>query len=199
MKCLLFFLPAAQKISARLRLTFILLFISVIFHSILLEFLPKQPQVSKDTASLARQLFLSRGVSPNIMTRFLHSKARTPAYTGSSIQRFVVPDDKVPWSVPFPEYTPIDYTAPVVLSKPVWADVDITTDNIPFNEVDGKVDRRSFEGKYDIVDGKPLNPFGRTGLKGRGLLGRWGPNHAADPVVSRYLSSSFHFMFFLLI
>lgn len=29
------------------------------------------------------------------------------------------------------------------------------------------------------------NPVGRTGLTGRGLLGRWGPNHAADPVVTR--------------
>lgn len=29
------------------------------------------------------------------------------------------------------------------------------------------------------------NPVGRTGLKGRGTLGKWGPNHAADPVVTR--------------
>jgi hypothetical protein len=25
----------------------------------------------------------------------------------------------------------------------------------------------------------PVNPVGRTGLIGRGHLGRWGPNHAA--------------------
>ena len=36
------------------------------------------------------------------------------------------------------------------------------------------------------------NPIGRTGMVGRGLLGRWGPNHAADPVVTRYnLSQSY--------
>lgn len=29
------------------------------------------------------------------------------------------------------------------------------------------------------------NPLGRTGCKGRGTLGRWGPNHAADPIVTR--------------
>lgn len=34
-------------------------------------------------------------------------------------------------------------------------------------------------------DGYPTNPIGRTGLKGRGTLGNWGPNHAADPVVVR--------------
>jgi hypothetical protein len=47
------------------------------------------------------------------------------------------------------------------------------------------VDRRSHEGQYEIVNGVPRNPFGRTGMCGRGLLGRWGPNHAADPVVTR--------------
>ena len=37
-----------------------------------------------------------------------------------------------------------------------------------------------------FVDGVPLNLRGRTGLRGRGLLGKWGPNHAADPIVTRY-------------
>ena len=31
-----------------------------------------------------------------------------------------------------------------------------------------------------------FNPRGRTGLRGRGLLGKWGPNHAADPIVTRW-------------
>ena len=37
----------------------------------------------------------------------------------------------------------------------------------------------------DEDDGRPLNPKGRTGLKGRGKLGKWGPNQAADPIVMR--------------
>lgn len=41
-------------------------------------------------------------------------------------------------------------------------------------------------GTYNIVDGYPQNPIGRTGIIGRGVLGRWGPNHAADPVVTRW-------------
>ena len=41
-------------------------------------------------------------------------------------------------------------------------------------------------GNYKVVDGYPQNPVGRTGITGRGLLGRWGPNHAADPIVSRW-------------
>ena len=120
-----------------------------------------------------------------------HVKCRGD-YPGAppTIKRFPVPDDKVSWDVPFPEYKPVDYTAPVVAAKPVWADPDIRVDKsfpIKWHEIDGKVDRRSFEGKYEIVDGVPRNPRGRTGMIGRGLLGKWGPNHAADPIVTRYL------------
>ena len=45
----------------------------------------------------------------------------------------------------------------------------------------------SHEGDY-LLDqaNKPLNPWGRTGLTGRGVLGKWGPNHAADPLVTRW-------------
>ena len=35
------------------------------------------------------------------------------------------------------------------------------------------------------------NPCGRTGLRGRGTLGKWGPNHAADPVVTRFVMTVF--------
>ena len=33
--------------------------------------------------------------------------------------------------------------------------------------------------------GVPRNPIGRTGMRGRGLLGRYGANFAADPIVTR--------------
>jgi len=42
--------------------------------------------------------------------------------------------------------------------------------------------------KLVIADDKgktlPRNPVGRTGMQGRGLLGKWGPNQAADPIVT---------------
>ncbi len=65
---------------------------------------------------------------------------------------------------------------------------DLEYKEITFNEIDKKynVDRKSLHGPYEmvrfnkLVDTKvPLNPVGRTGLIGRGHLGRWGPNHAA--------------------
>lgn len=58
--------------------------------------------------------------------------------------------------------------------------------NPKWNSIDGKVDRTTFHGEYDVVDKYPLNVAGRTGLIGRGLLGRWGVNHAADPIVTRW-------------
>ncbi|XP_045930908.1 ADP-ribose pyrophosphatase, mitochondrial [Micropterus dolomieu] len=115
-----------------------------------------------------------------------HVKSRCPEYPGSKIQRFPVPDDKVDWSQDWPLYNPVSYTDPLVVKKPVWADPDIDAFSPQFNTVDGAVDRTSFEGSYKIENGRPLNPHGRTGLSGRGLLGRWGPNHAADPIVTRW-------------
>ena len=53
----------------------------------------------------------------------IHVNARQLEYQGG-VQRFPVPDDKVSWSVDWPEYQPVDYTAPVVLKGPVWADPD---------------------------------------------------------------------------
>lgn len=55
-----------------------------------------------------------------------------------------------------------------------------------WNSIDGNVNRVSFHGPYEIRDGYPINPAGRTGLTGRGILGKWGPNHAADPLVTRW-------------
>lgn len=48
------------------------------------------------------------------------------------------------------------------------------------------INRESYLGDYKISEKVPLNPLGRTGIKGRGLLGRWGPNHAADPIITRW-------------
>lgn len=56
-----------------------------------------------------------------------------------------------------------------------------------FNAIDDDINRISFVSDYEVTDeGYPVNPVGRTGIVGRGLLGRWGPNHAADPIVSTF-------------
>eukprot|EP00794_Sanderia_malayensis_P003487 gene3487-3985_t len=122
----------------------------------------------------------------------IHIKARTSPYPNSTVMRATVPDSCVQWESPFPEYMPVVYTAPVVLSHPVWADVDLLDMEprplLPFNVYDGmlKTNRKSHVHDYDVVDNLPRNPMGRTGIVGRGLLGKWGPNHAVDPIATRW-------------
>lgn len=56
-----------------------------------------------------------------------------------------------------------------------------------FNKFDekAKISRVSLQGKYKVVNGLPLNPVGRTGIIGRGLFGRWGPNIGFNALVTR--------------
>ncbi|KYM94301.1 PREDICTED: ADP-ribose pyrophosphatase, mitochondrial [Cyphomyrmex costatus] len=117
-----------------------------------------------------------------------HQKCRQDFYPSGNVKRFAVPDEKISWTVEYPEYKPVSYTATALKGKP-WADPEIneSTFKPKWNAVDDKVNRKSFMGNYVVnTDGYPLNPVGRTGIIGRGLLGRWGPNHAADPIVTRW-------------
>lgn len=122
-----------------------------------------------------------------------HTKCLNNTYPASQVQRQNVPVDKIAWSTDFPTYNPPTHTNPLVHGKP-WADPDLletttTTPPLQWNKMDemANVDRSSYQGEYDVVECLPRNPIGRTGLRGRGLLGRWGPNHAADPIVTRWL------------
>lgn len=119
----------------------------------------------------------------------LHFKCRNNVYprTDRKIVRFHVPDDKVDWNSLYSNYNPTMFTASCVNGQP-WADPELSELEFKpnWNTTDGNVDRTSLTKKYDIKNGYPLNPCGRTGLAGRGVLGRWGPNHAADPIVTRW-------------
>jgi ADP-ribose pyrophosphatase len=113
----------------------------------------------------------------------IHTKSRTEKHA-SYPARFAVPDDLVKWDVPFPSYRPSEFNAPVVLDvKTPWADPqDIAV-----------VTRKliSFEGDVKFNEnGIPLNPIGRTGLKGRGVLGKWGANFAVDGIITTINPSS---------
>lgn len=124
----------------------------------------------------------------SVRVRFLHVKCRNSIYPRSdSIKRRSVLDDKVKWSDKWEDYNPPEYTSPHLKNQP-WADPDINEHSFKplWNCLDGKVNRQSFDGKYEVRQNYPLNIYGRTGLMGRGVLGRWGPNHAADPIVTRW-------------
>ena len=113
-----------------------------------------------------------------------HTRARedtNPVYKGKRVE---LADASVPWSRDAPSYNPGEFTDDSVLTEGVakgWADPATP------HEVPDLKQRESYEGpiRFDTA-GFPLNPRGRTGVRGRGLLGKWGPNHAADPIVTRY-------------
>jgi 8-oxo-dGTP pyrophosphatase MutT (NUDIX family) len=132
-----------------------------------------------------------------------HTKALTSPYPlgGGKVGpfRLSVPPEYLRWDVEAPTYDPPEYNDPSILADPIngkprppWADpIDTTTINY-----DDPI-HASLQGDILVHDEKdpvynavvarvPLNPCGRTGLRGRGLLGRWGPNKAADPIVTRF-------------
>ncbi|XP_029650951.1 ADP-ribose pyrophosphatase, mitochondrial isoform X2 [Octopus sinensis] len=139
-----------------------------------------------NTSKLLKPLRISYKISIK-----MHTNCRGGLYPRTKdIYRFDVPDDKVSWDVEYKEYQPVDYTAESVLQQPPWADPDIRKSSEPikikWNSLDNNIDRQTFGKKYDIYNHVPRNPHGRTGIIGRGLLGRWGPNHAADPIITRW-------------
>jgi ADP-ribose pyrophosphatase len=80
-------------------------------------------------------------------------------------QRAHVPEDKRSWTVAYPEYNP-PYPLFENLTGAPWR-----KPRIPLAQA-------------------PLNPCGRTGIAGRGVLGNWGENPAADSIITRYHPST---------
>ncbi|XP_029794679.1 transient receptor potential cation channel subfamily M member 2 isoform X3 [Suricata suricatta] len=117
-----------------------------------------------------------------------HVNARHLLYPDSHVTRFPVPNEKVPWETEFPIYQPPFYTddrKDKGFVDPAGSAREPPS-GISYNAVDGPTDRRSFHGVYAVQDGLPLNPMGRTGLRGRGALGCFGPNHTLQPVITRW-------------
>ena len=91
--------------------------------------------------------------------------------------------DEGPWMLDCPGYDPPYHVDESVLANDSskvdggWADPE-DTDSI----ADVLASR---EAKHRDELGRPLNPRGRTGIAGRGLLGYWGPNLSVAAVVTR--------------
>ncbi|XP_029557806.1 transient receptor potential cation channel subfamily M member 2 isoform X2 [Salmo trutta] len=93
---------------------------------------------------------------------FYHVNARRLDYPDSTIPRFPVLEEKVPWEVDFILYNP-----PVLNGD--------SQEQIDGSEPDSVKSYR--------------NPAGRTGMKGRGSLTCLGPNLIVDPVLTRWRDS----------
>jgi ADP-ribose pyrophosphatase len=97
--------------------------------------------------------------------------------------RQVILIDEAPWSIDCERYEPPYYVAPQVLAA---GDAEGDASWAHPEDVD-KAAGLVITGKSKKVDdlGRPLNPRGRTGMSGRGLLGRWGANPAVAAVIVR--------------
>jgi ADP-ribose pyrophosphatase len=84
--------------------------------------------------------------------------------------------DEAPWDFDCPGYEPPYYVDATVLDNDA-------ADPEDFSKVAAS---ESLEGAAHRDDeGRPLNPRGRTGIAGRGLLGSWGANQMVGAVVTR--------------
>ncbi|KAG8135858.1 hypothetical protein E2320_008837 [Naja naja] len=117
-----------------------------------------------------------------------HVSSRNLLYPKSTAIRFPVPDEKVPWETEFDIYNPPFYSSETQedITPNFLRDNLENLSRINFNSLDGEINRQSFHGTYTVEGGLPLNPMGRTGLRGQGILRFFGPNHALHPVVTRW-------------
>jgi ADP-ribose pyrophosphatase len=129
-------------------------------------------------------IFVDTTVQPATFQAWNTTLPSPPGYTRCSI-------GVSHWGTDDPNYRPETYTASVVrANEGVWADKD----RLSPKEMDEKVSYAIFDD-YNLysmqsyphrdASGRWLCPFGRTGMAGRGVLGQWGPNHAADPIITR--------------
>ncbi|XP_075705629.1 transient receptor potential cation channel subfamily M member 2-like [Rhinoderma darwinii] len=118
-----------------------------------------------------------------------HVNSRILDYPDYRATRHPVPDELVPWEVGFPGYSPPLYNAERDDRGPYDPSQEMQQKKRKYNGVDGVLDFRSCLGTYLVEDGVPLNPMGRTGLRGVGSLHWFGPNHSLHPVLTRWGSN----------
>ncbi|KAE8628405.1 hypothetical protein XENTR_v10007503 [Xenopus tropicalis] len=129
----------------------------------------------------------THGLDPSTERKSIyHVNSRTLQYPDSPVSRYPVPDEMVPWEVPFPGYEPPFYTAERGDRGAYDPHSEMSQTNRKYNAVDGALDLRSSCGTYAVQDGFPLNPMGRTGLRGVGSLRWFGPNHSLHLVITRW-------------
>ncbi|KAL1267375.1 hypothetical protein QQF64_032738 [Cirrhinus molitorella] len=96
-----------------------------------------------------------------------HTFARQLQYPSSTIKRFPVPEEKVPWEVNFTLYHPPVYNQ-----------------------------QKSSDSDSAVLD-KYRNPGGRTGIQGKGALKSLGPNHIVHPIITRWQDAKHEVLDFL--
>jgi len=127
------------------------------------------------TAQLLHALFSVEGLVFILVADDFHLKIRgekPDAYP----PRARVLIDEAPWNVECPSYEPPYYVDAAVLESG-------SSDPEEFSRV---TERHALQDSaHRDNEGRPLNPRGRTGIAGRGLLDLWGANQMVAAVVTR--------------
>ncbi|MFT7618880.1 MAG: ADP-ribose pyrophosphatase [Planctomycetota bacterium] len=130
---------------------------------------------------LMAALYSVEGLAYNLVSDDFHLKIRSEKPSSYPARRRIS-IDLAPWGVTS-DYDPPYYVAPSVLANDLttlesgWADPE------DFSKLGDAIVAGSSKRRDD--QGRPLNPRGRTGVSGRGLLGRWGANSSIACVVVR--------------
>ncbi|XP_052792596.1 transient receptor potential cation channel subfamily M member 2-like isoform X1 [Mya arenaria] len=79
--------------------------------------------------------------------------------------------------------------SPITEFFPKWNTVTTTRDKNVRQDIDRlswiNIDDQPLRYEVDALN-LPQNPMGRTGIRGKGILWRWGPNHVIKAVVTRW-------------
>eukprot|EP00049_Salpingoeca_infusionum_P008437 m.138586 g.138586 ORF g.138586 m.138586 type:complete len:1531 (-) comp14013_c0_seq4:2142-6734(-) len=116
--------------------------------------------------------------------------------------RTLLADEQVPLDRALPAYDPPEWTAEgggsakdavippsmAVFDRPERRSLAISrAREIALVESTADSASQTFEGRgYSVVNGYPINPFGRTGLRGLGVLYHWGPCQTVDLLITRW-------------
>ncbi|XP_023240584.1 protein ced-11-like, partial [Centruroides sculpturatus] len=146
----------------------------------------------------------------------IHILSRHSPYPGTKIQRFPVPDKYVPWEVMWTEYDPVAYTKPLCdfpieiqsyvdedilliyegdkkdKTLPIlqWNTINVNVAGVYTNRKSWMVDSDGIPLIYKLdSENLPRNPMGRSGIRGKGILPRWGPNHYIYIIITRWQRS----------
>ncbi|OQV20964.1 putative Transient receptor potential cation channel subfamily M member 6 [Hypsibius exemplaris] len=152
-----------------------------------------------------------------------HKLARTSLYPGTTVARTFIPNDKVDWKEPLDDYRPEQFDGKSAKDKIAGSaddrprsrknsDISRKDSALNLQHVGGynRADSRISDAvplpswittsdkvpvDYSVNEyGLPLNPFGRTGLQGRGSLQRLGPNHKVFFAITNRQGDGFRFI-----
>ncbi|CAF3820695.1 unnamed protein product [Rotaria sordida] len=109
--------------------------------------------------------------------KIIHVLSRESPYIYTNEARFPVAKKYISWAVPYDLYDP----TLIILSK---EHICFQDDERPF--VESNLLKLSSTEDQSKIDTQCRNPMGRTGVRGRGALIRWGPNKSIMAIITRW-------------